>query len=235
MNDRILAFLENEAAWNGDYLIMPPDASPELVVAEEPQPYAARPASDLRENLEDIRVSLGECERCALSRTRKNIVFGEGDPNAAIMFIGEAPGANEDATGHPFVGAAGELLTRIVENGMGLSRREVYIANILKCRPPGNRDPQPDEIMHCIGFLQRQIWAVQPDVIITLGRVATQNLLDTKTPISRMRGSFHEYMGIRVMPTFHPSYLLQNPSKKREVWEDIKKVMVELGLPVAGS
>ncbi|MCD6569772.1 MAG: uracil-DNA glycosylase [Deltaproteobacteria bacterium] len=182
--------------------------------------------------LDTIREEIGDCKRCPLFNTRANIVFGEGNPNAIIMFVGEAPGAVEDRTGKPFVGPAGRLFTDIVEKGMGLKRSDVYIANILKCRPPGNRDPLPDEIAECIGFLKEQILAIRPEVIIALGRIAAQNLLEIKTPISRLRGNLKEFMGIKVMPTYHPSYLLQNPSKKRDVWEDIKKVLKYLGLPI---
>ena len=182
-------------------------------------------------DLDSIREAMGECQRCNLCSTRKNIVFGEGDAHAKLMFIGEAPGGTEDATGRPFVGPAGNLLTKIIENAMGLKRKDVYIGNILKCRPPGNRDPLPEEVQHCIGFLASQIRAIGPEVIVTLGRIATQNLLETTTPISRLRGTFQEYRGIAVMPTYHPSYLLQNPSKKRDVWEDIKKVMEYLHIP----
>ncbi|RLB00706.1 MAG: uracil-DNA glycosylase [Deltaproteobacteria bacterium] len=183
-------------------------------------------------SLESIRAELGDCRRCPLWRTRNHIVFGEGNPRAKIMFIGEAPGAMEDRTGRPFVGKAGGLLTDIIEKGMGMKRSDVYIANILKCRPPGNRDPLPSEVEKCIGFLHEQINVVRPDIIIALGRVATQNLLETSTPISKLRGRFHDFMGIKLMPTYHPSYLLQNPSKKRDVWEDIKKVLKEMGLSV---
>ena len=205
--------LREEALWTGDFLIMPPRS------ASKPTPSG----------LEDIRKKLGNC---TLAATRTHIVFGEGNSEARIMFIGEAPGAVEDETGRPFVGPAGRLLTDIIEKAMGLSRSEVYIANILKCRPPGNRDPQPEEVEQCIGVLKQQIMEIRPEVIIALGRIAAHTLLETTTPISSLRGTFKEYLGIPLMPTFHPSYLLQNPSKKRETWEDIKKVMAYLGLPL---
>jgi len=208
--------LREEALWTGDFLIMPPRS------ASKPTPSG----------LEDIRKKLGNCTRCGLAATRTHIVFGEGNSEARIMFIGEAPGAVEDETGRPFVGPAGRLLTDIIEKAMGLSRSEVYIANILKCRPPGNRDPQPEEVEQCIGVLKQQIMEIRPEVIIALGRIAAHTLLETTTPISSLRGTFKEYLGIPLMPTFHPSYLLQNPSKKRETWEDIKKVMAYLGLPL---
>lgn len=208
--------LREEALWAGDFLIMPPRKAPDRTPT----------------GLEAIREKLGDCTRCGLAATRTHIVFGEGNPEARVMFIGEAPGAVEDETGRPFVGPAGRLLTDIIEKAMGLSRSEVYIANILKCRPPGNRDPQPDEVEQCIGVLRQQIVAIRPEVIIALGRIAAHTLLETTTPISSLRGAFKEYQGIPVMPTYHPSYLLQNPSKKRETWEDIKKVMACLGLPL---
>jgi len=209
VKDLLLQVLREESIWSGRY----------LVFSDEHDRGAYIP------DLDTVQRTMGDCQRCPLCRTRKNIVFGEGDAQASLMFIGEAPGAVEDETGRVFVGPAGQLLTSIIENGMGLKRPQVYIANILKCRPPGNRDPLPEEVGQCIGFLESQIDAVQPKVIVTLGRVATQNLLNTSTPISRLRGIFTEYKGIAVMPTYHPSYLLQNPSKKRDVWEDIKKVM----------
>ena len=208
--------LREEALWAGDFLIMPPRSAP------KPAPTG----------LEGIREKLGNCTRCGLAATRTHIVFGEGNSEARIMFIGEAPGAVEDETGRPFVGPAGRLLTDIIEKAMGLSRPEVYIANILKCRPPGNRDPQPEEVEQCIGVLKQQITEIRPEVIIALGRIAAHTLLETTTPISSLRGTLKEYLGIPLMPTFHPSYLLQNPSKKRETWEDIKKVMAFLGLPL---
>lgn len=215
--DPLIQILKEEALWAGDFLILPPPAT-------QPAPITT--------DLDGIRRALGECTRCGLSSTRTQIVFGEGNPQARIMFIGEAPGAVEDETGRPFVGPAGRLLTDIIEKAMGLKRDAVYIANILKCRPPGNRDPQPDEVEHCIDFLGQQINAIHPEIIVALGRIAAHNLLGTTTPISSLRGTFHEYLGIPLMPTFHPSYLLQNPSKKRETWEDIKRVMAFLDLPL---
>ena len=177
--------------------------------------------------LDQVRLELGDCTRCGLAQTRKNIVFGTGSPDADLMFVGEAPGADEDDQGLPFVGRAGQLLTRIIE-AIELSREEVYIANILKCRPPGNRDPQPEEVDSCEPFLFRQIEAIRPMIVVALGKYAAQTLLRSKTPISRLRGSFFDFRGVQLMPTFHPSYLLRNPSAKREVWEDMKKVRDEL-------
>ena len=173
--------------------------------------------------LEEVRQELGDCQRCKLHGGRTNLVFGVGNPAADLMFVGEAPGAEEDAQGIPFVGRAGQLLTKIIE-AMDLSREQVYIANILKCRPPGNRDPEPDEVETCEPFLFQQIEAIGPKIIVALGKYAAQNLLRTKTPISRMRGEFVRFQNCWLLPTFHPSYLLRNPSAKRQVWEDMQKV-----------
>lgn len=178
------------------------------------------------ETLADVRTDLGDCHRCRLSQGRSKIVFGDGDPKAQLVFVGEGPGFEEDQQGKPFVGPAGQLLTRIIE-AINLTRSQVYICNIVKCRPPGNRNPEPEEINTCFPFLERQITAIQPDFICALGTFAAQTLLRTTTPISRLRGRFHEYRGIRVLPTYHPAYLLRNPEKKREVWEDMKMLMKE--------
>ena len=179
------------------------------------------------ETLETIRADLGDCTRCGLCRSRTNIVFGEGDPRARLVFVGEGPGFEEDRSGKPFVGPAGQLLTRIIA-AMKLSREAVYIGNIVKCRPPENRNPAPDEIHRCLPFLKRQLAAIQPDVICALGSVAAKTLLATDVPVSRLRGRFHTAMGIPVMPTFHPAYLLRYPEKKREVWEDVQLIMQRL-------
>jgi len=178
------------------------------------------------ETVEDIRRDLGDCRRCKLATTRTNIVFGEGDPKAELMFIGEGPGADEDATGRPFVGRAGQLLTKMIE-AIDLKREDVYIANVVKSRPPGNRAPEADEVKACIPFLFRQIEAIRPKLIVALGNPAMQALLDTKIGITKMRGQLQDYprvSGIKVLPTFHPAYLLRSPDKKREAWEDLKKV-----------
>jgi uracil-DNA glycosylase len=188
----------------------------------------ANPAEALRA----IRQDLGECTRCLLHRGRTNIVFGEGDPFARCLFVGEGPGVDEDAQGLPFVGKAGQLLTDIIVKGMRLARSEVYIANVVKCRPPENRDPEPLEQETCLPFLVRQIEAIEPKVIVALGRIAAGALVSPGMPIGRVRGVWHEFKGIAVMPTFHPSYLLHNPSAKREVWADIKQVMEKLGLSI---
>jgi uracil-DNA glycosylase len=178
------------------------------------------------ETLEEIRADIGDCQRCKLCHGRTRIVFGAGNPKARLMFIGEGPGYEEDQAGEPFVGPAGQLLTRIIE-AIRLTRDQVYIANVVKCRPPGNRLPEPDEIATCSPFLHRQIAAIQPHYICTLGSCAAQTLLNSKVPISRLRGRFWDYQKIRVLPTFHPAYLLRNPEKKREVWEDMKLLMQE--------
>lgn len=190
----------------------------------QPDPRLEAPA--VKETLEDIRRDLGECQRCKLWTTRTKIVFGEGNPKAELMFVGEAPGADEDASGRPFVGRAGQLLTKMIE-AIDLKREDVYIANILKSRPPGNRNPEADETRACSPFLYRQIASIHPRLIVTLGNPATQGLLETKTGISRLRGEFQDFpriAGIKVLPTFHPAYLLRSPDKKREAWEDLKKV-----------
>jgi uracil-DNA glycosylase len=180
------------------------------------------------ETIEDIRMDLGECRRCGLWESRKNIVFGGGDPHARLVFVGEGPGSDEDQKGEPFIGAAGRLLTKIIE-AITYTRDQVYICNIIKCRPPGNRNPLPDEIGACLPFLKRQLAAIKPDVICALGTFAAQALLDTTMPISKLKGRFYDYNGIRVLPTYHPAYLLRNPEKKRDVWEDMKKLMKVLG------
>jgi len=184
-------------------------------------------------SLEMLRAHIGDCQRCKLAGGRTNLVFGVGNATADLMFVGEGPGGDEDLQGEPFVGRAGQLLTEIITKGMRLARSDVYIANVVKCRPPGNRNPEPDEIAACMPFLSRQIELVAPRVVVALGTFAAQTLLGVKTPISRMRGVWHDYRGVRVMPTFHPAYLLRNPGDKKLVWADIKLVMAELGLPVA--
>ena len=179
------------------------------------------------EGLEKIRTELLDCGRCALGAARTNLVFGVGNPQARVMFVGEAPGRDEDLKGEPFVGEAGQLLTKIIQ-AMGFARDDVYICNVLKCRPPNNRNPQPDEIEQCEPFLLRQVRAVGPEVIVCLGTFATHTLLKTKEPISKLRGQFHDYHGIPLMPTFHPAFLLRNPGMKREVWSDVQQVMKRL-------
>lgn len=185
-----------------------------------------------RETLDEIRLSMGECGRCSLGEGRTNLVFGVGNPHARLVFVGEAPGRDEDLKGEPFVGEAGQLLTKIIQ-AMGFERSEVYICNVLKCRPPNNRDPLPSEVEACGAFMLRQVRAIGPQVIVALGRFAAQTLLSTKTPISKLRGQFHDYHGIPLMPTYHPAALLRDASLKRDVWEDMKQVMKVLGKEVS--
>lgn len=185
-------------------------------------------------SLQDIQQVLGPCQRCKLSgQGRTQIVYGVGNPNADIMFVGEGPGEQEDAQGEPFVGPPGQLLTKIIEAGMKLRREDVYIANIVKCRPPKNRDPQPDEVQSCEPFLLSQIRIIQPKVIVALGKYAAHTLLRTDVPISRLRGTWGQYSGIPLMPTFHPADLLRNPAEKRPVWEDILAVMAFVNMSTA--
>jgi len=180
--------------------------------------------------LDAVRTELGECTRCKLHKTRTNIVFGVGNPGARLMFVGEAPGEDEDLQGFPFVGKAGQLLTKMIE-AMGLRRDDVYICNTVKCRPPNNRNPEPDELLACEPFLKGQLGAVKPEAIVTLGKFAAQSLLRESTPITRLRGQWRVYEGIPVMPTFHPAYLLRSSAEKGKVWDDLKNVMKKLGLP----
>jgi DNA polymerase len=189
-----------------------------------PERRGVAPAPSL--TLTQVREELGECTRCKLHTGRKQIVFGVGDPNAWLVFVGEAPGADEDEQGEPFVGRAGQLLTRIIE-AMKLTREQVYICNIIKCRPPQNRNPEPDETASCEPFLIGQLQAIKPKLICALGNFAAQTLLRTKEPISKLRGRFHNYQGIPVLPTFHPAYLLRNPYEKKTVWEDMKLLQRE--------
>ena len=195
----------------------------------EENPASAAPESSGagKSGLGAVRELLGDCRRCPLHSTRHSLVFGEGNPEADLVFVGEAPGADEDAQGRPFVGRAGQLLTKII-GAMGMQREEVYICNILKCRPPGNRNPQPEEITPCEPFLIRQLGAIRPRVICALGTFAAHTLLKSEAPISVLRGRFHSYQGIPLMPTYHPAYLLRNPGAKKQVWEDVQMIMKTL-------
>lgn len=184
------------------------------------------------EPLEKLRIGMGDCRLCRLCEKRTRIVFGAGNPRARLLFVGEGPGADEDEQGIPFVGRAGQLLTEIITRGMGLKREDVYIANVVKCRPPDNRVPLPDEMAACMPFLEAQIACIRPEVIVTLGATAAQGLLGEKMAITRIRGTWRNFKGIPLMPTYHPSYLLRNPAAKGEVWGDIKQVMARLGLPI---
>jgi uracil-DNA glycosylase family 4 len=176
--------------------------------------------------LDAIRQDIGECTRCELHKGRNCLVFGEGDPHARLVFVGEAPGREEDLQGRPFVGQAGELLTRLIE-AIDLTRAQVYITNIVKCRPPQNRNPRPDEIQTCLPFLHKQLEAIKPKIICALGTFAAQTLLETEERISILRGQFYAYQGARLMPTYHPAFLLRNPQFKRDVWEDMKAIREE--------
>lgn len=180
-----------------------------------------------KEALEALRLEILRSECCQLCRSRTNLVFGTGNPNAKLIFVGEAPGEEEDLQGFPFVGRAGQLLTKIIES-IGLKRKDVYICNILKCRPPDNRDPFPTEILACEEYLMRQLEIIKPKIICALGKFAAQTLLKSQTPITQLRGKFYDYCGVKLIPTFHPAYLLRNPQDKRLVWEDMKKIKREL-------
>lgn len=200
-----------------------PKVKPSNLLIPEIPPFD-QPITD--DSIDKIRAELGDCKRCKLWETRTNLVFGEGNIKAGLMFVGEAPGADEDASGRPFVGRAGQLLTKMIE-AINYNREDVYIANILKSRPPDNRPPEPDEVAACKPFLLRQIAVIRPKLIVTLGNPATQGLLDTKVGITKLRGLFHDYprlAGIKVLPTYHPAYLLRSPDKKRDAWEDLKRV-----------
>ncbi|WP_257457286.1 uracil-DNA glycosylase [Archangium lipolyticum] len=207
--------------------------SPEMLLEVPPQ---SRPIAGAlpgvvegeRPTLDQIRRELGDCRRCKLCTGRKNIVFGSGNPRAELVFVGEGPGADEDVQGVPFVGAAGQLLTKMIE-AMGYNRDLVYICNVVKCRPPGNRNPEPDEVTACEPFLRAQLRAVQPKAIVALGKFAAQTLLRDTTPITRLRGQWREYEGIKLMPTFHPAYLLRQPAEKKKAWEDLQQVMKFFG------
>jgi DNA polymerase len=178
-------------------------------------------------DLEAVRSDIGDCRRCKLAPSRTNLVFGSGNPKADLVFVGEAPGYDEDIQGLPFVGRAGQLLTKIIES-IEIKREDVYICNVLKCRPPDNRNPEPDEVAACNPFLKRQLEAIAPKIVCCLGTFAAQTVLGTAAPISKLRGRFHDVDGLRVIPTFHPAYLLRSPDKKREVWEDMKQIRAEL-------
>jgi DNA polymerase len=184
--------------------------------------------------LEQVRELIGDCRRCKLWSGRTNLVFGEGAPTAKLVFVGEAPGKDEDIEGRPFVGEAGKLLTRIIENGFGLKREDVYICNVVKCRPPANRKPEADEIRSCLPFLKEQLRIIRPEVICGLGQVGSSTLLGRDCRISQERGKWFSYAGIPFMPTFHPAYILRNPAEERGlkklVWQDVQKIMTRMGL-----
>jgi DNA polymerase len=206
----------------------PPAVAAVAAVAKEVRRSPARPVTtsegvELRD-LEAVRGWIGNCQRCKLAGGRKTIVFGQGNPQAALMFVGEAPGADEDEQGLAFVGRAGQLLTDIIEKGLKIPRKDVYIANVIKCRPPQNRNPEPEEILSCQPFLEKQIALIRPKVLVGLGKFSAQWLFKSMEPISRLRGRIGDHDGIKVVPTFHPAYLLRNPGAKKDVWEDMKVV-----------
>lgn len=186
-------------------------------------------AEDKGAALEALRSAIGECTRCVLHAGRTHLVFGEGSPQARVVFVGEGPGRDEDAAGRPFVGAAGQLLDRIII-AMGMTRESVYICNVVKCRPPGNRTPEPTERRICGPFVKRQLAVIEPKAVVALGATAAAYLLDTETPISRLRGRFHIKDNLKIMPTYHPAFLLRNPGAKRDVWNDMQQVMGVLGI-----
>jgi DNA polymerase len=229
----LLGYLR-DLGWEDFYL----DAAETPAEVEEPD-VDAPPTSDASPgaaasldlsscgDLDALGAIAGACEACVLAKTRQSVVFGSGSPTACVMFVGEGPGAQEDRQGLPFVGPAGELLTKIIQ-AMEMDRAEVYIANVVKCRPPGNRDPQPAEVASCIGFLRRQIELVRPRVLVALGRVAAQNLLASDAPVGRMRGSWHSFEGVPLRVTYHPAALLRNEKLKRPTWEDMKAVLEAL-------
>ena len=196
-------------------------------VPEDGGEVAGPKAKTGKSGLQVVRDDLGDCKRCKLAPSRTNLVYGVGNPDAELVFVGEAPGADEDAQGEPFVGKAGQLLTKMIE-AMGYTRDDVYICNVLKCRPPGNRNPEPDEVASCEPFLKRQLAAIRPRMIVALGKFAAQCLLRDDTPITRLRGGFRSYEGIPLMPTLHPAYLLRDPSKKKLAWDDLKAVNAAL-------
>jgi DNA polymerase len=206
-----------------------PRVTARLTPARSAVPTVNEPPATVAAPLDDLRAEIGDCQRCKLCKGRTHIVFGVGNPAAELMFVGEGPGRDEDLQGEPFVGRAGQLLTEIITKGMKLQRADVYIANVVKCRPPENRNPEPDEIAACEPFLIRQIEIIKPRVIVALGKFAAQTLLRDTTPITRLRGRWFDYHGIKLMPTLHPAYLLRNPADKKLVWEDIKMVLQELG------
>jgi uracil-DNA glycosylase family 4 len=209
--------------------VKPPPAEESNLLRGMPNDFFADNSAPLQaKSLEELRAAIGDCQRCKLCSGRTNLVFGVGNPNAKLMFVGEGPGRDEDLQGEPFVGRAGQLLTDIITKGIGLKRDDVYIANVVKCRPPENRNPEPDEVAACEPFLKKQIDLIRPKIIVGLGKFAVQTLLQSKVPITKVRGNWHSYHGIKLMPTFHPAYLLRNPADKKLVWEDIKKVIKEL-------
>ena len=235
----IFHHLRNCIEVNRDTGVEPPRLSADTLKfldAGVPDAPGTQAGEDPPDSLAALRAFVGDCHRCKLHKGRTHLVFGEGSPHARLVFVGEGPGREEDLVGKPFVGEAGKMLTRIIENGMGLTREEVYICNVVKCRPPGNRDPERDEIETCIPFLKRQLAIIRPEVICALGRISAQALLGTGFKITRERGIWRSFEGIPLMATYHPAYILRNRPRERElkaqVWEDVKEIMKRLGLEV---
>lgn len=224
--------LASVASSRVDESVAPP-VSPPAVASSAPLAQAGdlflSPKVQTVQTLEELRAEIGDCRRCKLCQGRTQLVFGVGNPKSELVFVGEGPGRDEDLKGEPFVGRAGQLLTEIITKGMKMRREDLYICNVVKCRPPENRNPEPDEIAACEPFLIKQLEIVKPRIIVALGTFAAQTLLKTKTPISRLRGNWHTYQGIKLMPTLHPAYLLRNPADKRLVWQDIQAVLREMG------
>jgi uracil-DNA glycosylase family 4 len=233
----VFGHLKNTLKANKDMGLEPPPLSTKALDFLEAGPsgiIGSGVHSDDLDSLEALRAFIGDCQRCKLHKGRMRLVFGEGFPQARLVFVGEGPGREEDAAGRPFVGEAGRLLTKII-NAMGLTRETVYICNVVKCRPPNNRDPEGDEVETCLPFLKRQLNIIRPEAICTLGRVAGKSLLGEDFKITNERGKWRSYMGIPLMPTYHPAYLLRNPSAKRHVWQDVQKIMLHLGLEVGNN
>ena len=234
----IAAELRRHLAWqesDGTRMLFQPPRAPAAAPAPAtsappPAGVTARVATDAApvKTLDEVRSELGDCRRCKLANGRTQIVYGTGNPRAELVFVGEGPGAEEDAKGQPFVGPAGQLLTKMIE-AMGWKRDEVYICNVVKCRPPNNRNPEPEEIEQCEPFLKAQLKAIGPKVIVALGKFAAQTLLRDATPITRLRGQWREYEGVPLMPTFHPAYLLRSPEEKGKAWADLQAVMKKFG------
>lgn len=215
---------KTRALWRG---FLPPHA---IIMGKHRPDQAVTPTSSpLTDSFDQLTEDLQNCTRCKLCQNRNTIVIGEGHTQASLVFVGEGPGEQEDLQGRPFVGKAGQLLDRMI-TAISLKREDVYICNIVKCRPPGNRNPESDEIASCNPFLLRQLELIRPQVIVALGKFAAQTLLQTETPITRLRGQFHSFRGTPLMPTFHPAYLLRNPEAKRDAWEDLKRVASKLGI-----
>jgi uracil-DNA glycosylase, family 4 len=227
MNDDVLHELAMLRELGYTHLDLVPTRSSQ---ADDTPDFGAQSTADSSDSLDALRLETHNCTACRLAGTRTNVVFGVGSPTADLMFIGEAPGRDEDLQGEPFVGRAGQLLTDIIK-AMKLSREQVYIANVIKCRPPENRNPEADELDQCRPFLRRQVALIKPKVIVTLGKFGLQSLTEKSYAISAVRGRWLDYNGIKLMPTYHPAYLLRTPAAKKDVWADMKKVMAELGIP----